>query len=322
MSHVKLSSAKALIVGAGSIGLRHGRVLESLGHDIRYLSRRQESHPKVLGSDLQHALSEFDPNFVVIANKTHEHIKTFMELDSAGYRGKVLVEKPLGFGVDTKIVSKLTSAELRAQTFVGYNLRFHPLLKELFSRTRNQKILSAHCYVGQHLSLWRRGQDYQHSYSSRKEEGGGALRDLSHELDFLTWILGPIKRVAGISGHFSSLEITSDDVSAMLMTTRNCPAVTVQLNYLDHIVQRQLTINTEEVTYSLDLIKGTLKINQEEKSIQLDRDDSYTQMHKALLDGNTEDLCTFDSGLKILDVIDCIERSATTSQFIQPEENL
>ena len=42
-------------------------------------------------------------------------------------------------------------------------------------------------------SNWRPKQDYHTSYSAYKNKGGGVLLDLSHELDYATWIFGSLK---------------------------------------------------------------------------------------------------------------------------------
>ena len=54
------------------------------------------------------------------------------------------------------------------------------------------KILSVRCEVGQFLPSWRPNIDYRESVSARKALGGGALLELSHEIDYLMWIFGDI----------------------------------------------------------------------------------------------------------------------------------
>ena len=51
--------------------------------------------------------------------------------------------------------------------------------------------IRAECYS--YLPNWRR-QKYTKVYSSSKKLGGGVANDLSHEIDFLSWIFGDIKK--------------------------------------------------------------------------------------------------------------------------------
>ena len=42
------------------------------------------------------------------------------------------------------------------------------------------------------LPDWHPNSDYRREYSARWDLGGGAILD-SHEFDYLTWLLGPVK---------------------------------------------------------------------------------------------------------------------------------
>ena len=71
--------------------------------------------------------------------------------------------------------------------FVGYNLRFHPIIQYLKKKIKNLNTfyIRAECYS--YLPNWR-SQKYTKVYSSSKKLGGGVANDLSHEIDFLSWI--------------------------------------------------------------------------------------------------------------------------------------
>ena len=87
---------KTLVVGYGSIGSRHARLLTSLGCEVAVVSSRDIDHP-VRYRTLADALS-WKPDYVVIANRTSQHYQTLKELAASGFTGTVLVEKPLFHG--------------------------------------------------------------------------------------------------------------------------------------------------------------------------------------------------------------------------------
>ena len=134
--------------------------------------------------------------------------------------------------------------------------------------------------------------DYRKSYSASAEQGGGVLRDLSHELDYLTWILGGWSRVGALGGKLSSLESDSEDVFAMLLVTPACPVVTLQLNYLDRPGRRTVIVNTNDHTLEADLIAGTLTVDCNREAFTIERDDTYRMMHAAVLAADTQVLCS------------------------------
>src|ERR1041384_5415448 len=112
--------ANALVIGFGSIGQRHARVLEARGHAVAVVSRRAVEHARRY-PDPAAALAEFRQDYVVIANETGLHRETLRALLAARFAGTVLVEKPLFHDVAGDDPAEA------ARTYVAYNLRFHPL---------------------------------------------------------------------------------------------------------------------------------------------------------------------------------------------------
>jgi predicted dehydrogenase len=301
---------KALIIGYGSIGARHARLLAELGCRTAVVSSREVDFP-VTYHNLAEAITAELPDYVVIANPTNQHHSTLLMLAQLGYTGTVLVEKP----VFNRYM--VVQSQIFKEVFVAYNLRFHPIIQRLKALLEGERILSVQAYVGQYLPDWRPTSDYRASYSASAEQGGGALRDLSHELDYLTWMLGGWERVSALGGHFSSLEITSDDVFALLLVTPACPIVTLQLNYLDRLARRFILINTSDHTYEADLNKGTITIDHDIESFITERDDTYRSMHDAILSGNRKSLCSLDEGLRTLQLIEAAELSARHGEWIE-----
>jgi predicted dehydrogenase len=293
---------RALVVGYGSIGSRHVRILGELGYEVAVVSARDvEGKPHF--DSIVEAVQEFAPDYAVIATETARHIAGITELAGVGFRGTLLVEKPL---FHTICETPLTAFR---GSYVAYNLRFHPLFQRLYEIISHEKILSVQAYVGQYLPFWRPERDYRDVYSADKNAGGGVLRDLSHELDLLNWLLGGWRKLTALGGHFSHLEINSDDVFSIIMETLRCPVVTLEMNYLDRLGRRRMIVNTECLTIELDLVAGHLLIDGEREIFQVERDQSYREMHSAMLGGNSKMGCTFSEGFEVLKMIDAAERA-------------
>ncbi|MBI2095278.1 MAG: Gfo/Idh/MocA family oxidoreductase [Candidatus Omnitrophica bacterium] len=301
---------RTLVVGYGSIGSRHARILKELGCPTAVVSRRKISFKPGYPSLSAGILSQ-RPEYVVVANRTGEHRKTVVELAKSGFRGYLLVEKPLF----------LKSGDFPKnhfrKVFVAYNLRFHPLLRGLKTLLQNEKILSAQAYVGKHLPEWRPGADYRKSYSARKNSGGGVLRDLSHELDYLNWLFGGWTAVTAVGGHFSGLEIDSDDVFCLLMATRRCPAVMVQMNYVDRAGRREMVVNTDRHNYRVDLMNGELEIDGRVKRCRVERDDTYRLEHRAVIERRFGHLTTLEEGMETMRLIDAAEKASRKKIWVK-----
>ncbi len=302
----------ALVIGQGSIGQRHARVLAGLGLTVGTLSRR--GGPAGFAT-LDEALTVLAPGYVVIATETADHGRVLEDLAGHGHRGRVLVEKPL-FAAPQPV-----PAQGFAGLAVGYQLRCHPALARLRRLLDGERVLSAQIYVGQYLPEWRPDRDYRDGYSGRAAEGGGVLRDLSHELDLANWLFGPWRRLTALGGHWSHLEIDSDDHFLLLAAFERCPAATLQLNYLDRRTRREVVVNTDRATFTLDLIAGTLCRDRDEpETFAVDRDQVLRAMHRSVLDGPADDLCDLDQGLRVVAMIAAAERAAAEGIWVEAAE--
>ncbi len=301
---------KCLVVGYGSIGERHVRILNQLSCRVAVVSKRDITYPLVY-NDLEKAVLKEAPDYIIIANRTVDHYPTFFQLASLGYTGVLLVEKPLFHNP----VALPTNSFKRV--YVGYNLRLHPILIRLAEIISTERVLYAQAYVGQYLPDWRPKADYRSCYSSSGAEGGGVLRDLSHELDYLQWLLGDWLRLVAIGGKYSSLEITSEDMYSIMLSMEKCPMVQLHLNYLDKIGRREISLVTGNSAIHADLIANTLRINNEVTSYEVNRDHTYLMQHRAVINGDEEQLCGLDEGMAVLNMIKAIEESNGERRWVE-----
>lgn len=291
---------RALIAGAGSIGNRHRDVLAELGCDVATVSRRGAAE----FASLTEGVARFRPTYVVIATETGNHHDLLCELAAAGFDGTVMVEKPLFERVRDMPANRF------AGCFVAYNLRFHPVLVALRDRVSREQVLFCRCEVGQHLSSWRPGRDHRSTYSARAGEGG-VLRDLSHEIDYVSWLFGAATAVTALVSSSGALGIASDDSAAILMKLDRCPSAQVGLDYHQRPATRTVTAVTADHTYRADLVAQTLLCDGEPiavGAVPVDRNHTYRAMHQAALAGSGP--TTLDEGLATMRVIEAAEAAS------------
>lgn len=302
------NSVNVAVVGAGSIGSRHQRILKQLGHQVSVVSANS---PDADFRSMSDALERESFDYVVIASQTSQHVTDLSALINNRFSGRVLIEKPL--------FEKLHTLEDNNFSFaaVGYNLRFHPAivwLKDTLPKLG--KLSSANFYVGQYLPTWRPDSDYRKSSSARDISGGGVLRDLSHELDLVQYLFGDWQQLTAVGGKFSDLEIATDDTFSILMTSTKCNAISVQLNYVDRIKQRYITINGNNGTVSIDLISNTAKFSDLDVKFSVNADDTYVAQHLAVISNDSQNTCSLSEALKVVETIQAIEKSAEKLKWI------
>lgn len=300
-----MSVPQAIVVGLGSIGQRHARILHELGCPVSTVSRRGGGDYTAIAS----AVAGVRPQYAVIATETAGHAASLQELADAGFAGSVLVEKPIFARPEPDANYPF------ANLSVGYNLRFHPVMTVLAERVRERQAITVSAYVGQDIRDWRPGRDYRTTASASREAGGGVLRDLSHELDYLLWLFGPWQRVAALGGASGARQIAVDDHISLLLEMRGSKAVQVHMNCLDRPGTRRIHINLEDETIEADLVGGYLSINGQSSTCLNERDQSYKAMHLAAIEGK-DPICTLAEGLVVMNLIDASERALQSQSWI------
>jgi predicted dehydrogenase len=300
---------KIAVIGAGSIGSRHAQILRDSRHDVVVVSRRSGvGKYEKISVALKHEKFEY----VVVASKTSQHLDDLRELSASKFSGTVLIEKP--------ILTSLKKFPRNNFDFaaVGYNLRFHPAIAWLHDTLPQLGyISSANFYVGQYLPTWRKSDSYQNSSSATIANGGGVLRDLSHELDLAQYVFGNWTHLTSTGGKFSNLEIETDDTFSILMQTKICPALSIQMNYLDRIKQRVITINGDKGTIRIDLLSGLSQFNQTTQVFNVNSDHTYLAEHKAMIAQDPKIVCSIAEALIVVKTIEAIETASSKRKWIK-----
>ena len=290
------SIARALVVGLGSIGQRHLRLLRSAlpDADIRVLRHSHCSEPIEYADGCFNqieAACSFGPQLAIIASPAPFHLSAATAL--AGTGAHLLIEKPISDSVDGVSELMTMCAERGSQLQVGYNLRFLHTLQE-FKRTLHQNcvgdVYAVRCEVGQYLPSWRPGADYRGTVSARRDLGGGVLLELSHELDMLRWVFGEIDWLSAWTGRQGPLEIDVEDCVMIQMGFTSGPVAQLSMDFLRRDTTRVCTAIGAEGSLRWDAIAGRVAQfaphSGDWTDLSVDavaRDDSYSAQIDALL---------------------------------------
>jgi len=296
---------RVLLIGYGSIGQRHKRILESLDAKVDVVTK-QKLRDKTTFKSLKSVKNLKKYDYFIIASETTKHFQQLKYLDSKVKNKKIFCEKPL-FETDKKLDIK------NNKVYVGYVLRFHPLLQKLKKLLQFETVISSNIICGQYLPTWREGRDYRESYSASKKDGGGVLLDLSHEIDYAQWLFGEVKELKSYQVKISDLEIDSDDLTMFIGKTKNNIMLNISVDYISKLTHREMFVETLQHTYKLDFIKNRLvKIGKDGSKkiykIRLQRDTMFIKQHKSILkDKNIA--TTFQQAKNVMKTIKIIQDS-------------
>jgi predicted dehydrogenase len=332
---------RILIVGLGSIGKRHLRLARELlpNADIRVLRHQaiNEVHEYSNGSfsSIEESIA-FAPQIAVIASPATFHIATAQALAEAGVH--LLIEKPLSASL-SGVMQLLETCERRGVfSLTGYNLRFLQSLqryRDLLGENMIGKVLSVRCEIGQYLPSWRPDSDYRQGVSAKREFGGGALLELSHELDYLRWIFGEVEWVKATLSRQSMLEIDVEDTAHLTLGFASALdgyqlIGAVNLDFFRHDTTRICTAIGEKGSLRWNGLTGEVLFYGAGRkewelmfSHQHHRDDSYMAEWKNFIEcvnAHKIPLITGEDGLKVLQIIEAARHSEKSGgQMVEVE---
>ena len=318
---------KIAVLGFGSSGQRFASLVSQRlpGAELLVYSSQRLTGETFYSTSNLSEVRKFKPTVAIVCGVASDRLAMVKALPKE-MRG-VLIEKPLAINYEDGIRVTDELAQRGGVTQVGYNLRFSPSLREFKRKVdslRFGRVFSVRAETGQYLPDWRTGRDYRNTASARGESGGGVLRELSHEIDYLRWVFGDIEWVSAWCGKQSDLEIDVEDTAHLTMGFSReaaSPMLVGQLNldFTRHDRTRSITAVCAEGTLRWDGI--TLRVEEwsrggaewevsyaEEALALTSYERQWDSFYSTMTKGATPKV-TVEDGLAVLSVIDSARSS-------------
>ena len=284
-----------IVIGAGSIGRRHARLLAERADvavglcepDAAALERARVETPSAKTyRTLEEALAA-RPAAVVVATPHHLHAEqTVAALESGAH---VLCEKPISDRLEDALRMREAAQRAGRVLSIGFHLHFHPgaqRMKELIAGGALGTVLHAHCRVGSYITLVNSLSRYQATLE------GALLLDYAHQPDLLVWLLGKRPRGVRMDGiTVGDLEFSSRPNVLSLTLDYDAPLLaTVHLNYVQMPERHEYEIAGDRGWLLWDLSAGRIRIanraqqNVVDEPVSTERDPVYRTEHQAFLD--------------------------------------
>jgi predicted dehydrogenase len=302
-----------VILGLGSIGLRHARNLLALGRGVAGFDpdagRRAllaEAGGEVLDEREAALARAANGAAVLIAGPSCTHrgdLLSVLPLDVP-----VFVEKPLATRLDG-VAEALAAA--RSPVSVGHNQRLNPAVESasaLLSQGRLGVPLWARAICASYMPAWRPSQDHRRGYAA-DPLSGGVIFDTIHELDLLHHLLGPFETVGAWARCSGTIGIASDDVADITLRHATNVQSTVHLDYLTRPSLRVTEIACTEGRIVIDVAARSIWAAEADGAIVLDQrapgtiDDDYVRLMErfvACAEEGARPLCHGTEALAVL----------------------
>ncbi|MDA0120162.1 Gfo/Idh/MocA family protein [Vibrio sp. T11.5] len=318
---------KVAVIGLGNIAIRHRSNLKRLFPDATLFAMSASGRvPQEIISDCDILVSNVqdlvlhEVELVIVASPAPFHASHALPLIEAGI--PVLIEKPVT--VTKQDASELQQAMEEHQTpvAVGYCLRYLSSaiqVKKLLVEHAIGVLYNAHIEIGQYLPNWRPNKNYYDSVSSSRELGGGALLELSHELDYAQWLLGPLTLQHSILRSSVELGLDVEDMVDIVALNQSKTVVTFHLDFIQREAYRRCSFIGSKGRLEWDLIKNSVTLATSEgvrvvyNGFDWDKNKMYLEMIEdfvQLIKGNKNSCTTLDEAKKTVCFISDVKKNA------------
>jgi predicted dehydrogenase len=221
---------KIVFFGLGSIGKRHLAIIQREYPDFELF--HFYTHAAFPGIQEIHGwsgLEKIKPDVAFICNPTNYHIDTALRCAKMG--SNLFIEKPLGIETGSKLNNLLHIVEQQGLTaYVAYPFR-HSVQINRFKKKLQKKIKTARIVCRTDVACWGK------EYSRKAASGGGAIFELSHEIDYAQFLFGPIVSMGGIAVHCSN-GFTDAETNAVINCFHSDFVTRIELNLLSDVNER------------------------------------------------------------------------------------
>lgn len=320
---------KVAIIGLGSIAQRHAANIKLLFPQVLIMAISVRGKlPSVallnidyIGVSINEVIN-FQPDFVIVASPATFHFQHVQQLIIANI--PLLIEKPITASwVEAQELLALV-ARFPYPIAVAYCLRFLPTIykvKNIILQQQLGSIFNIEVHVGQYLPTWRK-KDYKTSVSVTTKLGGGVLLELSHELDYLHWLLGDLQFQHAILRNTKILNLEVEEIADLVLTTQAGTICNVHLDFLQKTPQRYCRFIADKGCLHWDLLANQITLlTQEEKMLiyyepNWDSNNMYLLMLKNFIaqlshtNSNQRDNALQDA-VRVVKLIDIVKTQAT-----------
>lgn len=314
---------RAVVVGLGSIGRRHARLLHGRGDvEVTFCEPNDEMLALALrevgGLPAHRSYEEAldaKPDFVVIATPHQLHCEQTVKALARGIH--VLCEKPMSDRLDSARTMLEAAGRSSAVLSIGFMLRFNPgirRIKQLIDDGTIGTPMAVQYKIGSYVTLVNSRSRYQASTE------GSLLMDYAHQPDIVTWLLGKKPRgVCCTAIRGGDMELSSNpNLLTLVCDYREPLVVTIMLNYVQMPERQECEVIGDRGWILFDAKRNEIRIGRRQgedvavEAVPGVRDEMYQAEHQAFLDavdGRARPSSPPEEAIVSMEIIDAAMRS-------------
>lgn len=326
-----------LVVGTGSIGQHHARLLAERNDvdlwvcdiDESCLKEALQVAPGARGFGDFEAALEQGPQAVMICTPHDLHRPMAEAACQAGC--DVFCEKPLAQTVADAEAIVATAQSCGCMLQVGYVSRFHPAIRRIQQMVDSGALgtlVGGRVVVGTYYTLVAARRRYQTARPN------ALILDYTHQPDYLSLFFGEVKRVAAETTTLGNLElIQQPNIFSLILRYKSSALVQIHLDFVQYPNRHILELFGDQQTVVYDFSTGALQIfthgeeswrHAEEgyrvEHLIVGRDDIGRDQINAFLEAmrdNRTPVCTGADGVSVLRTAEAAVRAAEELRVVE-----
>ncbi len=327
------SQTKTLVVGCGSIGQRHARLLgERRDVELWVCDGRREALDEArTASGAARGFAVFEealqagPDLVFVCTPNHLHRPMSVQALEAGC--DVFCEKPLAENLES--ARALSGVVQKSERFfqVGYMWRSYDPIRQMARMSAEGKLgnlVGGRAMIGSYRTLMTAKTPY------RLHEENALIIDNTHTLDYSALLFGELESVQAESATLGRLEMMpKPNLFSLILRYRSGAMVQCHIDYIQHPQRHILELYGDRGTAVHDFMTGETRVFDREKEdfsvdyFRMGRDDLYRGQIDALLAairGDRVPLVNADDGVAALEAAQAAIISAQEGRLVSLDE--
>lgn len=316
---------KILVVGLGSIGQRHARLLSERRDAEIYLCdpegglREQAAaglQCKAAGlyGSIEEALKIF-PEIVFICVPNHLHISLALQSIECG--ADVFIEKPVSDSLVQAKELEVLANKKNSFVHVGYMLRYDEgllILREIVEQGGIGNLVAGRAMIGSYITLLNA------KGTERIDHENTLVVDYTHEIDFITWFFGDVVDVMAMKSRIGNLELLPHpNIFQINLRFSSSALVQIHMDYVQFPQRRIFEIYGDRGTIQYDFMTGEIRyfsfqnahewVNRDVLPITDRWDDLFRKEHESVLTRRAAGLppgVSLSYGIRALEIADRI----------------
>lgn len=268
-----------LFCGLGSIGWRHLGILKDLGVADFYAWRTGKSTMTPPAEHAHCLRGSFDNladalaigiDAALVTNPTSRHVETALQIAEQGV--PLFIEKPLSHDLGQIDELQRVVEDRAVPVLIGYNLIYHKAIttmRALIDEGRIGQVISAKAHWGTYLPGWHPWEDYRKTYTALTDQGGGAVRTLCHELNFVTELFGRAEAVQAMATTRRAIKIEGEEGVEVLIRHDSGVTSNVHLNFFQKPYRRWLEVIGDNGTAHWDFMQPVITLSDDDNASEI-----------------------------------------------------